>query len=753
MLNKLSQIILKYPISVMTIILIVTAYFFHNAFLSEQRLKVDFSLEQMFPESDPEKDAYQLFIDEFNREDDKILLVYDCDNPTSRENIATIAELTEEMELDIDGVEAVISLSSIGDGDYFSEDLSDDEWDLQVQNLLNHPIYPNLIISSDGQTGSVLIDLEDNVIGQDARMRVVNQLEAVTNKVGWKWHEAGIPVLRTRYIQFMNKERAIFLPISFIVSMSVLLFIFRQVKSILIPFVAISTTLVWVAGIMAYFNISINVVSYLTFNLLMIIGASNAIHLLMKYHEGLSLGLSKRDSLDRVIQKIGGALFLTSFTTAVGFCSLGFTNIKVTQQFGLLVGFGVILMFVLTIIIMPIILNYIRPPDNDHIDRLIRGGQFLAAGRLNSWNQKHPRSILTISGILFIGALIGLFKIDYNASVLEDLKPGNPLYDDLQYVERKMGGTLPLEVIIDTKRENGSLHPEFLSIIQSFKKEILKTSEINTAVTPGDYLMLANEEWGDGERRLPETELDALSFTVEFDRVQALLNDDYSKTRISCRISDLPFDRGMKIREEILLAGNKLFGDSLDIKVTGSTLLALSTGRHLVKNLTTSFFIAFFIIFLSIVFLFRSFRLSLLAILPNIIPLMIAGGLMGYLGIKLRPSTAMTFSIALGIAVDNTIHFLARFRQEYKLSGDYEKAVSATLLTTGKAIISTGVILSLGFFVLFFSEFVPNHEFGLLATIIIIAAVCGSLILLPVLILQIKPPLRFKTEILRTAAD
>ena len=753
MLNKLSQTILKFPISVMTIILLITAYFFHYAFLSEQRLIVDFSLEQMFPESDPEKDSYQSFIDEFNREDDKILLVYDCDNPTSRKNISRIAELTEMMELDIDGIEGVISLSSIGDGDYFSEDLTDEEWNTQVEKLLQHPIYPNLIISSDGKTGSLLIDLENDVIGQDARTRVVNQLETVMNKVNWKWHEAGIPVLRTRYIQFMNQERAVFLPISFLVAMSVLLFIFRQIKSILIPLIAISTTLIWVAGIMAHFEISINVVSYLTFNLLMIIGASNAIHLLMKYHEGLSLGLNQRDSLERVIQKIGGALFLTSFTTAVGFCSLGFTNIKVTQQFGLLVGFGVILMFILTIIIMPIILNYIRPPDNEHIDRLIRGGQFLAADRLNTWNQKHPRSIITISGILFIVALFGLFKIDYNASVLEDLKPGNPLYDDLQYVEQKMGGTLPLEVIIDTKSENGSLQPQFLSKILNYKEMILKTPEINTAVTPGDYLMLANEEWGDGIRQLPNSLNDALSFTVDFDRVQALLNEDYSKTRISCRISDLPFDRGMQIREDILLAGHKLFGENIDINVTGSTLLALSTGRHLVKNLTTSFFIAFIIIFLSIVFLFRSFRLSLLAILPNIIPLMIAGGLMGYLGIKLRPSTAMTFSIALGIAVDNTIHFLARFRQEYKLSGDYEKAVSETLVTTGKAIISTGVILSLGFFVLYFSEFVPNHEFGLLATIIIIAAVCGSLILLPVLILQIKPTLRFKTGITNILVD
>jgi len=731
----------------MTVISLITGLFFWTAFFSETSLQVDFSLEQMFPESDPEKDAYQSFIDEFNREDDKVLLVYDCDNPTSRENIAVVSELTEMMELDVEGVEGVLSLSSIDEGDYFTEDLSEDEWNQQVQNLLNHPIYPNLIISHDGKTGAVLIDLENDVIGQDARAKVINQLEKVMNTVDWEWHEAGIPVLRTRYIQFMNRERAVFLPISFLVAMIVLFFIFRQLKSILIPLIAISTTLIWVAGIMAYLGISINVVSYLTFNLLMIIGASNAIHLLMKYHEGLSLGLNQRDSLDRVIQKIGGALFLTSFTTAVGFCSLGFTNIKVTQQFGLLVGFGVILMFILTIIIMPIILNYIRPPDTEHIDRLIRGGQFLSADRLNAWNQKNPVPILTVSAVLFIGAVFGLFRIDYNASVLEDLKPGNPLFDDLHYVEKKMGGTLPLEVIIDTKTENGSLQPGFLENIQKFKKNILKTPEINTAVTPGDYLMLANEEWGGGVRKLPETEDDALSFTVDFDRVQLLLNDDYSKTRISCRISDLPFDRGMQIRDEILTAGKALFGDNVVITVTGSTLLALSTGRHLVKNLTTSFIIAFVIIFLSIVFLFKSFRLSLLAILPNIIPLMIAGGLMGYLGIKLRPSTAMTFSIALGIAVDNTIHFLARFRQEFKESGNYEKAVSETLLTTGKAIISTGVILSLGFFVLYFSEFVPNHEFGLLATIIIITAVCGSLILLPVLILQIKPTLRFRTEI------
>ena len=274
----------------------------------------------------------------------------------------------------------------------------------------------------------------------------------------------------------MNHERAIFLPIAFLVAIIVLFFIFRQLKSIFIPLTAISVTLIWVAGIMAYYGITINVVSYLTFNLLIIIGVSNAIHLLMKYHEGLSIGLNKSDSLERVINKIGGALFLTSFTTAVGFCSLAFSNIKITQQFGLIVAFGVILMFILTIIIMPIILNFINPPNATHIRRLIKGEQFRGAHQLNAWNTNNPLPILAVSLVLLIVTLFGLYRMDYNASVLEDLKPGNPLYDDLQYVEQKLGGTLSLEVLIDSRIEVGSLQTGFMQKIQNYKEMILNTA-------------------------------------------------------------------------------------------------------------------------------------------------------------------------------------------------------------------------------------------------------------------------------------
>ena len=259
-------------------------------------------------------------------------------------------------------------------------------------------------------------------------------------------------------------------------------------------------------------------------------------------------------------------------------------------------------------------------------------------------------------------------------------------------------------------------------------------------------MKLINEAIGNGKRELPDNKDEVLSFLVSYEETSGLANPDYSKARISARVVNITSEQAKGIVTQINSFAKKRFTEETKLTITGSTLLALRTNAHLVKNLTTSFVIAFFIIFLSMVFLFRSLRLSLLSILPNIIPLMVAGGLMGFLGIKLRPSTAMTFSIALGIAVDDTIHFLARFRQEYLKGLSIPDAVSQTLLTTGKAIISTTIILSLGFVVMVFSEFVPNHEFGMLATIILVVALTGSLVLLPVLINFIQPQFRFSVD-------
>ena len=743
MLSGISHIVLKHPKFVLTGIIAVTIIFAYIAFLSPIRLEVDFSLEQMFPENDPHKDEYLKFLEEFSREDDILFLTYSGVDPLVRNNVETIADITEELEF-LDCVEGVLSLGNLEYGEYFDIYQSDQEWAAKKADVLHHPIYSNLVVSRDGKTGGVIINLQDDVVGQSRRENALNDIRAVLNTVDWEWHEAGVPMFRTRYIQFVVSERKIFFPLAFLVTTIVLFSIFRQIKGVLIPLIAIGVTLVWVAGLMSLLGITVNVVSYLTFNLLLIIGVSDCIHILIKYHENLKRGLEKKQALDRVIKAIGSALFLTSFTTAVGFFSLTMTNITITRQFGFILGIGVLLMFCLTIVILPIFLNFIDVPDDVHIQRLITGGRFQAAEKLTVWNERHPKFILGTTAVLFFLALYGLTQLSYNASIMDDLSPGNTLYDNIKFVETHMGGTFPLEIILDTGKPGGILTPEFLDGMVRFKKNILSIPEIGYAVSVADHLKILNEKIGDGVREIPASADEALSYLVDYEPGEAYRNGDYSKARLSARMVNIPTDQAFHIRDSILSQAKVLFPDQVSCTITGSTILALYTNRHLVKNLSYSFMVAFVIIFISMIFLFKSFRLALMAVLPNIIPLMVAGGLMGFLHIKLRPSTAMTFSIALGIAVDDTIHFLSRFRQEYKHSGDYREAINKTLLTTGKAIISTTIILSLGFMVLIFSRFVPNHEFGILATIILIVALAGSLILLPVLILLIHPKLRYR---------
>ncbi len=746
MLKQLSKSVLDYPKLVLSVILFITSIFGYIAFFSENHLRVDFSLEQMFPNNDPQRVIYEKFREEFSREDNIALLTYSGIPILEKSTMEELWDLTESLEF-IDGVESVLSLANIQDGDYFNTEFDDSLWNMKVNDVLNHPIYTNLLISKQGDVGAIIINLNDDVKDQLSRQKVIDAFDDIKSNYNWEWHEAGIPVLRTRYVELVSRERAIFFPISFAVVTLILFFVFRQKRGVLLPLAAISVGLVWISGLMAMLGITINVVSYLTFNLLMIIGCSNAIHLMIKYHEGLSLGLGRRGSLDRVITEIGGALFLTSFTTAIGFFSLMMTNIRITQEFGFIVGVGVVVMFILTIIILPILLSFLPLPKEKNIKRLVEGEEFKAAERLNDWSRLHPKFVLLVTILIFICSVVGLYRVNYNISILDDLKPENSLFDSIQYVETHLGGTLPLEIVIDTQEEGGIYNSIFLTKVDEFKHQVLTIDDIGGAIAISDYVKLINEEIGSGEREIPLSDNEVESFIHSFEDISSLVNDDFSKTRLSFRVKNINSETADIIAQKINTIFNNIFEDSTSITITGSTLLALHTSKHLVKSLTTSFVLAFLIIFVSMIFLFKSVRLSILSVLPTIIPLMAAGGIMGFLGIKLRPSTAMTFSIALGIAVDDTIHFLARFRQEYIKDNNISSAVTKTLLTTGKAIISTTIILSLGFVVMVFSEFVPNHEFGILATIVLLIALAGSMVLLPVLINYLNPQFRFGSEL------
>ena len=760
---RVAQIIVKNPYTVMFFLFSLTTYFVYYSMIDEDtKLDVDFSLEQMFPESDPEKDIYENFKKDFSREDDIFMLVYNKGqnfNPFDKKNINTITMISEQIHL-LDGIEKVLSIGYVNDENPFADASNDSLYGVIENNIKNNPLFNNQIISDKNKTAAIMVNLEDKVQTQDQRQHIISQIDTITEKYAktWNWYEAGIPILRTRYIELVNHERMIFIPISMLVVVFVLFVVFRQKRCVIIPVVSISMALIWVAALMSFLGISINVVSYLTFNLLMIIGVSDAIHLLMKYHEGLNKGLNQSKSLHEVIDKIGGALFLTSFTTAVGFFSLILTNVRVTREFGLIVGLGVIVMFIVTIISMPTMLAISGVPRDNDLRRIVKNNFFKYANRLciNIKDLKYQISILSIIILLF--SFLGLLRINHNITLLDDLRPGNELYDSIAMVEKDMGGTLPLEIVISHNDKelffnvDGNVDIEYLLMLENFEFNLEAIKEIGSILTVLDYLKFSNNN-AESVADISNDDIDDFFNFVFVDGYpgSGLITDDYKKTRFSCRVNNVDTDQSRSIKKFIKQYYLVAFKDykykddisEKNIIITGSTFLSLNTSKHLVDSLTSSFLIAFVIIFISMSFMFKSTKLAIVSILPNVIPLIIAGGVMGYLGIKLRPSTAMTFSIALGIAVDDTIHFLSRFKYELiNNNNDMDKALVNTLETSGQAIISTTIILSLGFLVLTFSEFVPNHEFGILATIVLVTALLTSMLLIPALIYLIKPKIK-----------
>ena len=725
-----------YPKSFLGILFCVTLLLSYYAFFSDSKVRVDFSLEQMFPENDSERDRYEIFKKEFSREDDKFLLIYGpLENPFSDKNIKKVRDITDELEW-IDGVESVLSLSNIDESDLY-EGYSDEEI---VQNIVSHPIYRDLIISSDGRYGALFVDLSDEVVDQKSREIVFSAVDEIIDiHRDWSWHEAGIPVMRTRYVELVVSERSIFVPLCILVVTTILMVIFRQPKYIFISIIAMLTTLVWVSALMAYLDISINLISWITYILLLVIGCSNAIHILMKYHETIYQENEDREkALHRVFVELGGALFLTSFTTSVGFYALMITNIRITQEFGFIVGTGVVMMFLFTISIITSALRFISVPEIAHINRLVSNKDAFFVNKIVWFNKNYSRLIMVVSSLLFILTIFGISKVDYNISVLDDLQEGNKLYDNFVFVDENFGGTLPLELLVYTDGDEEVYSREFLDKVDAFEMEIESIPEISKSISICDHLKaIMKNQYPDSGFVMPATTGDIKLYMRDYEYTDMYVGDEGKKTRLSCRIKNLTSDDADLLKEKIENIFSKYFSP-VQLEMTGSTLLTLRTTKFLVSDLTNSFILAFIIIFFAMIIQFRSVRLSLISLFPNIIPLLTATAFMGFMGIKLRPSTAMTFSIALGIAVDDTIHFLARYKQELEKNGGEGNPIENTVLSTGRAIIGTTFVLCIGFFTLYFSAFVPNHEFGIIASVILVFAMICSLILLPVLLARLN---------------
>ena len=349
--------------------------------------------------------------------------------------------------------------------------------------------------------------------------------------------------------------------------------------------------------------------------------------------------------------------------------------------------------------------------------------------------------------ITIIG-LFGALQINPHSKLLDDLRPGNALLEDMRLAENKMGSVLPVEIIISIDENNNFQDIQDIAVI-SFADDlatyISKIPEIGKVVSVSDYLKAINQAMNEGTKSfysLPSSREVISQYMLLYDsEFNSLINSDLTKLRVAAQIKDIDSRRSAEIEKEINTYIDTVIPNGMTAEVTGTAFLALRTNNYLVKNLLASFLVALIIITFLMVILFRSIKMAFISILPNIIPMMVMAAVLGFLQIPLRPATAMTFAVAFGIAVDDTLHYLIRYRMELS-NQHYRQANDSTMLGTGIAMMSTTAILSAGFLVLTLSTFTPTVEFGMLSVITIITALIGDLTFLPALLSQIKPKIK-----------
>ncbi|MEP7168257.1 MAG: MMPL family transporter, partial [Bacteroidota bacterium] len=502
-------------------------------------------------------------------------------------------------------------------------------------------------------------------------------------------------------------------------------------------------------GTLSLTGFKITILSSLIPPLIIVIGIPNSIFFLNKYHAEYRQHRNKIKALQQMVQRIGLTIFLANVTTAIGFGVFYFTNSNILVEFGLIAAINVMSTYVISLILIPIMFSFLPAPSVKHTEHLQGKKISSLLTMIDKWVHHHTKAIyITVIGLLLI-SFYGMSKLTTVGYVVDDLPKKDPVYIDLKFFENNFRGVLPFEISIDTREKGKALQHITLQKINKLTKELSSHPEFAKPLSIVDIIKFVNQAYNDGNPKffiLPGSiELGQLSeYFGEMKNKQTMFRSfiDSTKqiTRVSAQMADVGSVRMKQIVNELKPKIDSIFPPAkYKTTMTGNSLIFLKGNDYLFKNLLESVLIAIFLIAIIMFFLFMSFRMIALSILPSVIPLFITAGLMGYFHIPLKPSTILIFSIAFGIASDGTIYFLTKYRHEMRHQHiSISKAVSLTIKETGVSMLYTAVILFAGFFIFTASSFGGTASLGVLISITLLVAMCSNLILLPAFLISLE---------------
>lgn len=775
MWDNIARLIIQYRVPLIVLIAIITGIMGYYA----TKVQMSYDFARTVPLNDPDMVMLQKFREQFGEDGNIIAVGFKDSAIYEQENFEAYRKFARTVR-QISGVSEVIALpvlkmilkdtenSRFYLANIFPETIrSREEFDSLLGIARDQKFYMGQLVNTSNGATMMLVSVNKDVMNSALREPLMASLmeaaDAFQKSTRITPHFAGLPFIRTVVTNQVKKEMQFFLIASVVITGLIMFVFFRSSRAVIFSMIIIGIVVIWTVGTLALFGYKITMLTGLIPPVIVTIGITNAIYLLNKYHLEFARTHDKIAAIATVVNKMGLATFLTNLTVAIGFLTLLSTDILVLREFGIVAGLNIMALFFVSLVMIPSIFSWLPTPTEKHLRHL----QFSSLGKFLQTVDSmvtHRRAAIYVASIsLALISAYGIWQLRSVSFMVDDVPEDSIVKKDLLFFESNFSGIMPLEMVVEfkTKRRRPILDVKNLQMINAFETYLDSLPEVSKPVSLISFVKAAKQAfYNNNPDRYTLPSRSEAAFIMRYMKGQSdnsglfksFVDSTFSRMRISAQMADIGSVRMDSLvhysiepkMKSIFIAEGQ---DTIVTSITGTTKLFIKGNKFLIDNLRESLLLAFLLITLSMVALFANVRMIVISLLPNLLALMITAGLMGYFNIPLKASTALIFSITFGISVDNSIRFLAKYRQEI-LSNRFriQPAVTESILETGKSIIYTSIVLFAGFIIFAFSDFGGTIALGLLTSTTLVISMFTNLILLPALILTFDKPKQQKGE-------
>jgi predicted RND superfamily exporter protein len=756
---KLSRAILQNRILIILFFLIATIFMAWHA----RNLKLSYAGSKILPLTDSVFIKYNAFKKTFGEDGSVMVLGVQSPDIYKKENYNKWIQLSDEIQK-LKGIKGVLSIGKLFElqKDTVNQKFvvspipsgfvkTDTEMDSLKSKIQGMPFYSGLLFNKESNATLMAITFDIKILNSVNRNPILKEIEAKAQtfekSTNIQVHKSGLPFIRTATSKLVSNEFVLFLGLSILVSALILLIFFRSFYAVFFPILVVIMGVIWSIGTLVLFGYEITILTGLIPPLIVIIGIPNSILLLNKYHNELKKHGDKQKALAITIERIAVTTLIANVTAAIGFGVLYFTGSELLMQFGSVAALNVMFTWLMCLCLIPIIFSYLPMPKGKANAKHIPNFLDHLLAKTDVLVQQKSVLIYVITLILTAISFIGIYKININGYVVDDLPKSSQILTDLKFFEKNFEGILPLEISVDTKKKNGILSISTLNKIDKMERMIASYPEFSRSISLNTGLKYASQAFYNGDSafyRLP-TDIEKnfiLAYAANSGKGNGnMLTNFVDKDKQTARVSFQMADIGSKRLDAVLVELKPRIDSILspkryNVELTGSSIIFSKGTDYLLKHLFESIGLAIVLISLLRLAQFKSLGIMFISLLPNIVPLVITAGLMGYFHIPLKPSTILIFTIAFGLASDQTIYFLTRYQQELTLTNySVAKVLSDTIRETGVSMTHIALILFFGFGIFTASTFGGTVVLGLLLSITLIVALVFNLTLLPALML------------------